>query len=375
MTSNFMTTNDGNYSFAVNEGGDYSITPMKNDDIRNGVSTFDLALISKHVLNVAPLNSPYKIIAADANNSGSVTTLDLVAIRKLVLFVANDFPNNTSWRFVDKDYVFTNAQNPFASVFPEVKNFNNMSGANIADFVGIKIGDVSGDARANGLSSIDDRSIHGTFNMNTEEQSFEAGEEVRVAVNADLNSIDGFQATLNFNNKAVELLDIESGSLTKENFGTTMTSEGIITVSWNGEATSQEAFTLVFTAKAAGTVSDVLSVSSTYTVAEAYQGADYLNVGMTFGGTQVAQVFNLHQNTPNPFASQTTIGFELPQADAATLTISDLSGKVLRVIKGNYEAGFNSVVVQMTNNLPMGVLVYELETSTDKATKKMTIVK
>ena len=96
---------------------------------------------------------------------------------------------------------------------------------------------------------------------------------------------------------------------------------------------------------------------------------------MNFGGTQVAQEFNLHQNTPNPFASQTTIGFELPQADAATLTISDLSGKVLRVIKGNYEAGFNSVVVEMTNNLPMGVLIYELETSTDKATKKMTVVR
>ncbi len=372
MTANFMTTADGNYSFAVNEGGDYTVTPMKTDDVRNGVSTFDLALISKHILNVAPLNSPYKIIAADANNSGSVSTLDLVAIRKLVLFVANDFPNNTSWRFVDKDYVFANPQNPFASVFPEVRNFNNITGTNMADFVAVKVGDVSGDA---GFSSVDDRSFNGTFELNTEDNSFEAGEEVRVAVDANLNSIDGFQATLNFNTKAVELLDIESATLTGENFGTTMTADGIITMSWNGEATSNEAFTLVFTAKAAGTVSDILSVSSAYTEAEAYVATDYLNVGMNFGGTSVAQVFSLHQNTPNPFASETTIGFELPKADAATLTISDLSGKVLRVIKGNYEAGHNSVVVQMTNNLPMGVLIYELETSTDKATKKMTIVK
>jgi len=348
---------------------------MKTDDVRNGVSTFDLAMISKHVLNVAPLNSPYKIIAADANNSGTVTTLDLVAIRKVVLFVSNEFPNNTSWRFVDKDYVFATPQNPFASVFPEVRNFNNITGANMADFVAIKIGDVSGDAQANGLSGVEDRSFNGTFNMNTEDKAFQAGEEVRVAINANLKSIDGYQATLNFNTKAVELTDIESATLTKENFGTTMTADGIITLSWNGEATSNEAFTLIFTAKTAGTVSDVLSVSSSYTKAEAYTAGDLMNVSMNFGGTKVAQAFSLYQNTPNPFKSETTIGFELPQADAATLTISDLSGKVLRVVRGNYEAGYNSIVVEMTNNLPMGVLIYELETSTDKATKKMTIVK
>jgi hypothetical protein len=58
---------------------------MKDNDPLNGVSTFDLVLINKHILGLEPLNSPYKMIAADANNSRSITTFDIVELRKLIL--------------------------------------------------------------------------------------------------------------------------------------------------------------------------------------------------------------------------------------------------------------------------------------------------
>ncbi|MFQ5445455.1 MAG: hypothetical protein ACE5FF_00840 [Saprospiraceae bacterium] len=41
--------------------------PVKEGDDRCGVTTYDLVLITKHILGVQPLGSPYKIIAADAN--------------------------------------------------------------------------------------------------------------------------------------------------------------------------------------------------------------------------------------------------------------------------------------------------------------------
>src|SRR5690606_38908605 len=63
----------------------YSILPVKDDNPLNGVTTFDLVLISKHILGSEPLNSPYKMIAADANKSGSITTFDIVEFRKLIL--------------------------------------------------------------------------------------------------------------------------------------------------------------------------------------------------------------------------------------------------------------------------------------------------
>src|SRR5690606_6991953 len=107
---------------------------------------------SKHILNVQKLDSPYKIIAADVNHSGNVSTFDLVALRKVILRVATDFPNNTSWRFVDKKYVFPDPANPWAVNFPEVANVNNLGANQLAtDFVAIKVGDVNGSAKTNNL--------------------------------------------------------------------------------------------------------------------------------------------------------------------------------------------------------------------------------
>ena len=100
LTTSLTTTSTGEFQFNLPLSQDYTLTPRRNDDVYNGVSTFDLLLISKHILNVDLLNSPYKVLAADANRSGSVSTLDLVAIRKVILRESNSFPNNTSWRFV-----------------------------------------------------------------------------------------------------------------------------------------------------------------------------------------------------------------------------------------------------------------------------------
>lgn len=125
-------------------GEDYTISPSLLEGVDNGVSTFDIVLISKHILGTELLDSPYKIIAADVNNSGSVTTLDIIQIRKLILQVEDRFPRNTSWRFVPANYVFPDPNNPWAERFPELINYNDLSPEQEIDldFVGIKVGDV-----------------------------------------------------------------------------------------------------------------------------------------------------------------------------------------------------------------------------------------
>ena len=37
---------------------DFTITPVKDDNPLNGVTTYDLVLMSKHILGLDPLNSP-----------------------------------------------------------------------------------------------------------------------------------------------------------------------------------------------------------------------------------------------------------------------------------------------------------------------------
>ncbi|MBK6996447.1 MAG: hypothetical protein IPH31_16505 [Lewinellaceae bacterium] len=107
-------------------------------------------LISKHILNTEPLNSPYKMIAADANKSGNISSFDIVEIRKLILGVNDTFSNNSSWRFVDESFVFPNTLNPFQTLFPEnVEHQDWLGNPSHFDFIGIKIGDVNGTAIPN----------------------------------------------------------------------------------------------------------------------------------------------------------------------------------------------------------------------------------
>ncbi|MBK8721644.1 MAG: hypothetical protein IPL95_05045 [Saprospiraceae bacterium] len=56
---------------------------------------------------VEELKTPYKRIAADINNDGKISTADMVELRKLILFINDNFTSNTSWKMVDKAYTFT----------------------------------------------------------------------------------------------------------------------------------------------------------------------------------------------------------------------------------------------------------------------------
>ncbi|MFT6357846.1 MAG: hypothetical protein ACJAYJ_002065 [Saprospiraceae bacterium] len=373
--SNGMVTTDadGNFTFGVPNGSDVTITPSKDDNHANGVSTFDLVVISKHILGTQTLDSPYKMIAADANNSQTITTLDLVQIRKLILLIDTEFANNTSWRFVDKDFIFANSTNPWATSFPEVVNINNIDADVLdADFVAIKVGDVNGSAAtSNNLLGADDRSA-GTMTIAANDRMVQAGETFTVDFTT-VEAVEGYQFTMNFNN-ALNFVSLNEGTATEDNFGFAMLNERAITASWNGEATSNDAaFSMTFTANADVMLSEALNINSRYTAAEAYNtNNELLNVELNFNSTAVA-TFELYQNTPNPFNGETTIGFNMVEEGAATLTIADVSGRVLNVIQIDGTKGYNNVVV---NGLPStGVMYYTIATANETATKKMVATK
>lgn len=111
-----MTTADnGKYLLVVPQvdGQRYNIIPERLDLPRNGVSTLDLVRIQKHLLAKELFDSPFQYIAADANNNQQVSAFDLIEIRKLILGIYSAFPNNTSWRFVDKNYQFADPNHPW----------------------------------------------------------------------------------------------------------------------------------------------------------------------------------------------------------------------------------------------------------------------
>jgi hypothetical protein len=137
-------------------------------------------------------------------------------------------------------------------------------------------------------------------------------------------------------------------------------------------------FSLVLRAKSDIEVINVMSVSSEYTAAEAYNTAgEFMGIALDFNNGAIATAgFELYQNTPNPFKAETSIGFNLPEASIATVTISDVSGKVLNVVKGNFAQGYNSIELTRSEiGAATGVLSYQLDTPTHSATMKMVVVK
>ncbi|MEY3050928.1 MAG: hypothetical protein RLY31_713 [Bacteroidota bacterium] len=381
FSANTTTDAAGSFNVAVPSAGDYTITPVLDLNPLNGVSTFDLVLISKHILGVQALDSPYKIIAADANKSNSVTTFDLVEIRKLILFINSDFPNNTSWRFVPKSFNFASNANPFSAQFPEVINLNDLTAESLAnDFVAIKVGDVNGSAAVSFTGSSDERTMTGDLVLNTEDVLMEAGQNYTVSFKATEFAVSGYQFTLAFDRESLEFVEIGAGMADASNFGLSLLNEGVITTSWNSDAVKEldadeAVFSLTFKATRSGRLSNMVRVNSQYTAAEAYRAnGELLNVALTFDHQTVAGGFELYQNTPNPFANVTNIGFYLPEATSATLTISDVQGKVVSVMQIDGAKGYNQVNLKRSEFGATGVLYYSLKTATDAATRKMILV-
>jgi hypothetical protein len=82
----------------------------------------------------------------------------------------------------------------------------------------------------------------------------------------------------------------------------------------------------------------------------------------------------LLQNRPNPFKDETLISFNLPESTYATLTIYDVDGRTLKVVEGNYDAGYNEVGVSASELGATGVMYYRLMTDNGTITKTMLVI-
>jgi hypothetical protein len=140
------TDSIGRYKFVdLIPNKDYAIRPELLTKWDNGMSSFDFVLISRHILNLEPLSTPEKIIAADANFSNTVTNFDIVQMRKVLIGTLPGVPDSKSWRFYPLNTVFSTPDNPFLTPLPgEILIQGLDSDRTGVDFRGIKIGDIDG---------------------------------------------------------------------------------------------------------------------------------------------------------------------------------------------------------------------------------------
>jgi len=312
----------------------------------------------------------------------------MAELRQLILNKIPNFSNNTSWRFIDGDFEFANPSNPWATPFPEVFNIVDLTEDQMdMSFVGLKVGDIDGNAIPNQLMAQNRNNSNGELNLVAADKFVKRGEQVTLSLSAnEFNAIQGFQFALNFNTSALEFVDVKSATLpnlNESNFGYTLLEEGILMASWNevtGSAISlgsdEKLFQLVFNAKQDGLLSELINFTPRFMNAEAYaEGTGTLDLNLQFGdNTPVSATFELYQNRPNPFNGLTQIGFNLPEASTINITIYDVAGRTIRQIDGEYAKGYNEITLDKADLDATGILYYRLDTPSHTATRKMVIL-
>jgi len=389
-TYNTTTDSTGSYSYPVEVPVtfDYAITPSRNDDPLNGVTTLDILLMQRHVLGISLLDSPYKIIAGDINNSESLSGIDIVELRKLILGHYSELPDNTSWRFASADYVFSNPQQPWP--FDEIRTMQPLvMDMTNEDFIGIKVGDVNGSSDPSTLvgNELADVRTEDALTIMVDDQNLVKGEEYDIDLYIyDPREIVAFQGGLKFDPDHVEILSVDGLAMDMDetHFGPrNLIDDGIVSFSWsdphNGGLSLTDKITIRVKAKTNSLISDLISLDSANTPVVAYyqDGSELKDekIEISIAPRDVPE-FVVHQNTPNPFAKTTIVRIDMPEDGEVNFTILDAIGKKLRTFDYSFVQGENLVEIDENMFPSGGVYIYEVQYKEfKKQVFKMIVVK
>ena len=360
---------------------DFTLTPYKNDNPQNGVSTYDLVLTSKHILGIEPFDSPYKMIAADANKSGSITTFDIVELRKLILGIYDTLPNNKSWRFIDKAFVFPNQQNPFQTSFPEnIVQQDWLGILEYFEFYGIKVGDVNNTAIPNATTTPPAESRTPNF-LTLPDLALKTGETFEIPIHSTENTDWlGLQFGLDFDPKLLEIEAIESSTLSNfDQNNWAQPQAGQITLSWSSASPTRifpkdELLRLRVKARADIRLSSAFkTIEKPIIRSESYDTEGFLHpLNLVFSENNNIEPVEVFAPQPNPTRVGVTLPIQLAQTETLRLEVLDLSGKLLWVNDWHLEKGSHLLEIPALAMPHNGMYIWQLQAGSVLKTGKIT---
>lgn len=341
--------------------------PIKDGDDLNGISTLDLVLISRHVLNVELLDSPYSMIAADGNNSGHISTRDIVEIQKLILGISDHLPNQPSWKFIPKSFTFPNPSNPFQTGYPQVVAVLPDSSYTI-DFWAIKVGDVNCSAISGLAPAADDRDAQ---IIKATDCLLSKGQTITIPFYISGENLYGFQFEFAYSDQLIRLGEVNPGNLPglqTDNFG--QPRPGQLSCSWfnvHGRGALPEAavFYLTITAVADGWLSEALHIRDNRIKAEAYGENDSTMPLQLFWKSNGSKGSIIQAPVPNPTAAGFEMCVETDQPDAGQLAVYDGQGHLVFLKKLDIMPGAHRITAPEFAFLTPGPYIWKLSLTTN----------
>ncbi|MDO8366994.1 MAG: T9SS type A sorting domain-containing protein [Saprospiraceae bacterium] len=374
LSTNYsQTIEDSCYTLhldAIPFGNDYQATIRAERTLGAlvGVTTYDLVLISKHILALEPFTSLYQTVAADVNRSNSVTTFDIVETRKLILGIYDTFPFVPAWRITRPVADPSQIAN-----FSALKDTYKITLTNLVDditlqnlhFVGIKYGDVNASASLTDEPGADNRYTAPPILLRSDDRWLEAGAAAIIRFNlAESATLEGWQLALEADPGKLQILSVEG--LPDDHFVLRGPELRALWTNGVGEFFDEGDAIIELKIKAlqATKISDGLFLNSAKLRPEAYttkgnSAPDRRPLLLHFGeNTDASATF--FPPRPNPFAAETSFEILLENAAPAHLEVFDLNGR--RVVTEIYalETGLQTLRLPASSLPGKGVFAYRL---------------
>ena len=325
-----------------------------------GLSTKDILLIQNHILGNKKIKLIPSLVAADVDNSGNVSSLDIILLRKILLGYPNSFSTDNMWQYV-------NSTVSSMGVFPSTIRFleSNAYGT-VKDYYLIKKGDVDGDWY--NTSDV----VPNAASLVISEKDFIPGQQVNLPVQfLKGGNWSGFQFSFAINSDLVDLEDIQLSNM-PDFFDANLNwhkEANLIHVSWNysgGNAPffekDQVLFTLKFKAKKQGFLSEVLTFAKEGLAPEVYQpNISSGKVDMVILPNQIKD-FNTFPPQPNPFSNETFIPYTLDASTFGIMNVFDLTGKLIFQERKLMASGSGSWIISSSRLSHSGIYFYEIVT-------------
>ena len=369
-----MNDDRGAYMFEnVATGNNYKISAQKSDTYLNGVSTLDLVMIQKHILDISSFTNPYQVIAADANQSESVSASDLVRITNMILGKYDiDAQVTDAWKFIDANQTFADNRFPWP-VVEDINVLDVYADKMAEDFIAIKIGDVSGDVKLNQFSRTENRSSE-SLSLSVIDQVVSKGDVVKIPVSSShFQEMYGMQMSLS--HAGLRLISIESEGIVIDETNY-IEADGELSFLWyDAIANSVEGklFTLVMEAEEELILSDRLSLSSQVN-AEAYAGEDLRLMDIRLDIRDGSESYIIHESRPNPMTDMSTVDIQIGTSGDYEFSITDISGRVIYQLKEYYEVGNYEKILDRSMITDTGIYYYQLSNGVMVQTQKLIVI-
>ena len=109
VEDSIVTDTRGIFRFEGLPKGEYYITPIRENDYANGVTIVDVSIILNYVNgNLSLLDDPYKVLAADIDQSKSITMEDAELVKQLAQGSIAKWDKVSSWGFINSAVDFEN---------------------------------------------------------------------------------------------------------------------------------------------------------------------------------------------------------------------------------------------------------------------------